>query len=107
MSHLSLSLIHRLNKTKSAVFKHWMLYFQMMSFQIIYAALRMLHFPLYPIKLHVRVNTFICKISHSQFGLTFQFSIRKLIISLSKTANIVSLSFIHCQLLGVNQRQPL
>ena len=36
MSHLSLSLINRLNKTESAVFKLWMLYFQRISFQIIY-----------------------------------------------------------------------
>ena len=32
MSHLSLSLMSRLNKTESAVFKLWTLYFQMMSF---------------------------------------------------------------------------
>ena len=28
MSHVPLSLTNRLNKTESAVFKHWMLYFQ-------------------------------------------------------------------------------
>ena len=35
MSHLTLSLMNKLNKTKSAVFKLWMLYFQMITFQII------------------------------------------------------------------------
>ena len=32
MSHLPLSLMNRLNQTKSAVFKFWMLYFQRISF---------------------------------------------------------------------------
>ena len=35
ISHLPLSPMKRLNKTESAVFKLWMLYFQMISFQII------------------------------------------------------------------------
>ena len=35
MSHLSLSLMRRLSKTESAVFKLWMLYFQRISFQTI------------------------------------------------------------------------
>ena len=35
MSHLPLSLMNRLNKTESAVFKLWMLYFQRLFFQII------------------------------------------------------------------------
>ena len=35
MSHLPLSLMNRLNKTESAVFKLWMLYFQSLFFQII------------------------------------------------------------------------
>ena len=34
MSHLPLSLLNRLNKTESAVFILWMLYFQRISFQI-------------------------------------------------------------------------
>ena len=39
MSHLPLSLMNRLNKTESAVFKLWMLYFQRISFQIIFKEL--------------------------------------------------------------------
>ena len=35
MSHLPLSLMNRLNKTESAVFKLWMLYFERISIQII------------------------------------------------------------------------
>ena len=35
MAHLPLSLMNRLTKTESAVFKLWMLYFQRISFQII------------------------------------------------------------------------
>ena len=34
MSHLPLYLMNRLNKTESAVFKLWMLYFQRISFEI-------------------------------------------------------------------------
>ena len=34
MSHMPLSLINRLNKTESAIFKLWMLCFQRISFQI-------------------------------------------------------------------------
>ena len=35
MSHLSISLMYRINKTESAIFKIWMLYFQRVLFQII------------------------------------------------------------------------
>ena len=66
-----------------------------------YLALRMLHFALYPIKLGIleeivsSVRFFVANLA-----LILQFAIRYL-IALSNTANIISLSYILCQLLGV------
>ena len=70
-------------------------------------ALLILHFLLYPIKMDILAHIvpslrfFIAKLA-----ITLQFSIRYF-IDLSKTANIISLSYILCQLLGADQSHPL
>ena len=70
-------------------------------------ALRMLHFQLYPIQLGILEQTLSSvRFLIANSVLNLQFSIRYL-IALSKTANIVTISYILCQLLGVNQRHPL
>ena len=45
MSHLPLSLMNRLNQTVSADFKLWVLYFRMISFQIIMSTLGIQYVP--------------------------------------------------------------
>ena len=43
--HLPLSLMNRLNKTESAIFELWILYFQRISFQITYVSLLVTNWP--------------------------------------------------------------
>ena len=67
----------------------------------------MLHFLLYPIKMGILAQIVLSlRFVFAKLAITLQFSIRYS-IALSKTANIIALSYILYQLLGVNQRHLL